>query len=191
MTRPAVNADGLADAVLMAKAVGLKTRLVALMLANNETGCLQPVARLAQRGIPVHTDAVQAVGRIQVNFHALGVTTLAASAHKFHGPVGVGVLLVRRGVETCGPGSMAAVSSKGGAPEQSPVPLAVGLATALERWRTRAPSAHKALDDVTAQRPSRNRSDRCIDSGPAVSSATAHFLRLYACLDHQSRVRGP
>ena len=82
---------------------GNDTRLVALMLANNETGCLQPVARLAElaaeRGIPVHTDAVQAVGRIPVNFHALGVTTLAASAHKFHGPVGVGVLLVRRGVK--------------------------------------------------------------------------------------------
>ena len=52
----------------------------------------------AVRGIPVHTDAVQAVGRIEVNFHALGVTSLAASAHKFHGPLGVGVLLVRRGV---------------------------------------------------------------------------------------------
>ena len=103
MSRPEVNADGLADAELMAAAVGNETRLVTLMLANNETGCLQPVARLAElaaeRGIPVHTDAVQAVGRIPVNFHALGVTTLAASAHKFHGPVGVGVLLVRRGVK--------------------------------------------------------------------------------------------
>ena len=69
------------------------------MLANNETGAIQPVGELAalaaEREIPVHTDAVQAVGRIPVDFHTLGVATLAASAHKFHGPVGVGVLLVQ------------------------------------------------------------------------------------------------
>ena len=66
------------------------TRFVTLMLANNETGAIQPVSDLTalarERGIPVHTDAVQAVGRIPVSFHDLGVTTLAASAHKFHGP---------------------------------------------------------------------------------------------------------
>ena len=70
------------------------TRFATLMLANNETGAIQPVAELAalaaERGLPVHTDAVQAVGRIPVDFHALGVSTLAASADKFHGPVGVG-----------------------------------------------------------------------------------------------------
>ena len=69
------------------------------MLANNETGAIQPVPELAahamMRGIPVHTDAVQAVGRIPIHFHNLNVTTLAASAHKFHGPVGIGILLVR------------------------------------------------------------------------------------------------
>ena len=73
------------------------------MLANNETGAIQPVAELADlaegRGVPVHTDAVQAVGRITVDFHALGVATLASSAHKFHGPGGIGLLLVRKEVK--------------------------------------------------------------------------------------------
>ena len=89
--RPPVNADGIAIADVMASLFTDQTRLATLMLANNETGALQPVQRLAglaiTHGVPVHTDAVQAVGRIPIHFHALGVATLAASAHKFHGPV--------------------------------------------------------------------------------------------------------
>lgn len=71
-----------------------------LMWANNETGAVQPVEEAANRahaaGTPFHVDAVQAVGRIPVNFHALGATTLAASAHKFGGPRGTGLLLAKR-----------------------------------------------------------------------------------------------
>src|SRR5215217_1021870 len=78
--RPGVDAEGVADADRMAAALGPTTRLATLMLANNETGAIQPVARLAERardrGVPVHTDAVQAVGRVPVDFHALGVATL-------------------------------------------------------------------------------------------------------------------
>src|SRR5262249_62410671 len=100
--RAPVDAEGLADASAMAATFRDDTRFAALMLANNETGAIQPVGELARRAaerdIRVHTDAVQAVGRIPVDFHALGVATLAASAHKFHGPVGVGALLVKTGV---------------------------------------------------------------------------------------------
>lgn len=71
-----------------------------LMWANNETGALQPVHEAAERaaaaGTPLHVDAVQVVGHIPVDFHALGATTLAASAHKFGGPRGAGLLLARR-----------------------------------------------------------------------------------------------
>src|SRR5215472_10746078 len=69
--RPAVDAAGVADAERMAACLRPGTRLATLMLANNETGALQPVARLAALAapVPVHTDAVQAVGRIPVDFH--------------------------------------------------------------------------------------------------------------------------
>ena len=70
------------------------------MWANNETGAIQPVddivARANQAGTPVHVDAVQVVGHLPVDFHALGATTLAASAHKFGGPRGAGILLAKR-----------------------------------------------------------------------------------------------
>lgn len=70
------------------------------MWANNETGAIQPVADIAARangvGTPVHVDAVQVVGHLPVDFHALGATTLAASAHKFGGPRGAGILLAKR-----------------------------------------------------------------------------------------------
>lgn len=70
------------------------------MWANNETGAIQPVAGITQRAAaqntPVHIDAVQVAGKLPINFHELGATTLAASAHKFGGPRGIGLLLARR-----------------------------------------------------------------------------------------------
>jgi len=87
--------------------------------------------------VPVHTDAVQAVGRIAVNFRALGVATLAASAHKFHGPVGAGLLLVRKGVKLA-PRMFGGGQQEGRRPGTPSVALAVGLASALERWQGEA-----------------------------------------------------
>jgi cysteine desulfurase len=133
-----IDNQGLADAIKIATLFRPETRFVALMLANNETGAIQPVGELtalaAERGIPTHTDAVQAVGRIPVDFHGLGVTTLAASAHKFHGPVGIGLLLVRSGVRL-GSRLFGGGQQQGRRPGTVAVPLAVGLATALSRWQ--------------------------------------------------------
>jgi cysteine desulfurase len=76
------------------------TRLFTMMLANNETGVIQPVAEVAavcrERGIHVHCDAVQAIGKIDVDVEKLGVDTLAISAHKLHAPKGIGALYVRK-----------------------------------------------------------------------------------------------
>ena len=108
------------------------TRLVSIMLANNETGTLEPIAELARSTdkIPFHCDAVQAVGRIPVDFHHLHVSVLTASAHKFHGPRGIGLLLIRRGIKLR-PRLFGGHQEQGIRLGTEPVALAVGLAEAL------------------------------------------------------------
>ncbi len=89
--------------------------------------------RCAQHQVPLHLDAVQAVGKIDVDFHALGATTLSLGAHKFHGPRGIGALLIREGVRL-GPLLFGGHQEREHRPGTEPVALAVGLAKALELW---------------------------------------------------------
>lgn len=103
VTRVSPAGDGVVPAAAILRALRPDTRLVALMLANNELGTLQPVAVVAaacrERGLPVLCDAVQAVGKVPVNAPALGVDYLVLGAHKFYGPLGAAAVWVRKGVE--------------------------------------------------------------------------------------------
>jgi cysteine desulfurase len=104
------------------------------MLANHETGSLQPVRELSSRladRVPIHCDAAAAAGKLPIDFHQLGVATLTISGHKFHGPKGIGVLLVRRDVKLK-PLFHGGHQQQGKRPGTEPVALAVGLAAALD-----------------------------------------------------------
>ena len=98
LRRLAVGADGRADLLDVEKALEEPTGIVSLMLANNETGVIQPVAEVAERARRakawMHTDAVQALGKVAVDFEALGVHAMTLSAHKLYGPKGAGALVV-------------------------------------------------------------------------------------------------
>ncbi len=169
-----VNAEGIVDAERIAESFYDRTRVAAMMLANNETGAIQPVARLADlaaaRGIPVHVDAVQAVGRIPVDFASLGVATLAASGHKFHGPPGSGALLIRRGTRMT-PRQYGGGQQRGLRPGTVAVPLAVGFAEALDLWRREREARIETWRSLTARLVDGLRraigADRIVLNGPA------------------------
>jgi cysteine desulfurase len=110
-------------------------RLVTVILAHNETGVVQDLRPLAalchERGVLFHVDAVQAVGKISVDFHQLGVSSLALGAHKFYGPRGIGALLLKRGL-TLAPSAFGGHQESGRRPGTEVVALIAGMAKALE-----------------------------------------------------------
>jgi len=152
------------------------TVLVSLMLANNETGVLQDVSAIGRalrpKGIPLHTDAIQAAGRLPVDVERLGVDLLSVAAHKIGGPPGAGALYVRRGM-------VLAAHLRGGGQEMNRRPgtenvaAIAGFGAAARAAESARPAEAVRLDDL------RDRFERAIveaDHGATVNGAGA--LRL-------------
>ena len=97
-----VNSLGYLDFDRLQQAITAETALVSMMWANNETGVIFPVEQIAglckTAGVPFHCDATQAIGKIPVDFRALGIDAASLASHKFHGPKGVGALFTRKGL---------------------------------------------------------------------------------------------
>lgn len=147
-----VHEDGVVRPEDVAAALTEDTALVSVMLVNNEIGTLQPVAEIAklchEKGVLVHTDAVQAVGHIPVDVKALDVDMLSLSGHKFHAPKGVGALYCRKGLrpEILIEGGAQEFGRRGGTEN---LPGIVAMAAAL---REATENLAREMDQVTALR---------------------------------------
>ena len=149
-----VAPSGLVDLDHAATLITPDTQLVSVMLGNHETGALQPLKEISAlcsaAGVPLHTDATQAVGKIPVDFHELGVDALSFSAHKFHGPAGIGGLLLKRGTNLH-PLLYGGFQQLGLRPGYEPVALVVGMRVALDLWNQQTAKHEKALLDMRDQ----------------------------------------
>jgi len=169
-----VDGTGLVDPEKLREAVTQDTTLVSVMLANNETGTVEPVPELAavatENGAVFHTDAVQAVGKIPVDVNQLDVDLLTISAHKIYGPKGIGALFIRKGTRI-------APLLHGGHHERNRragtenVPAIVGFAKAIELARDELPveSARLAALRGRLEQGIRDRIGRVRTNGSATS----------------------
>lgn len=141
-----VTPEGYVTAPQVTAALRPDTALVAVMYANNEIGTVQPIRDIAkvcrERGVPFHTDAVQAVGHIPVDANGLGMDTLSLSGHKFGAPHGIGALYIRGGAELL-PLISGGHQEGGRRAGTENLLAAIGMAAALEEATTR-------MDEVNA-----------------------------------------
>ena len=142
-----VHENGVVTAQQVKDALREDTCLVSVMFANNEIGTIQPIAEIGavcrEKGVLFHTDAVQAIGHVKVNVAEQNIDLLSLSAHKFHGPKGIGVLYAKRGI-------LLDSLINGGAQERGKragtenLPAIVGMTAAMEQ-------AVASIDDYTAR----------------------------------------
>ncbi len=131
-----VDSDGIINLEAFEAAIQPDTTLITLMLANNETGTMQPIREATliarRKNVLIHTDAAQAVGKVPLTIDELGVDALSLSAHKFYGPKGIGALYLKRGTPAPMPLLVGGGQEYGSRSGTVNLPGVVGMATALE-----------------------------------------------------------
>ncbi len=157
-----VDSNGLVTAEQVKNAITDKTCLVSIMHANNEVGTVYPIKEIAAvahaRGVVVHTDGVQALGKIPINVKDLDVDLMTISAHKLYGPKGIGALFVKKGTELA-PMIHGGGQERGKRPGTENVPLAVGFAKAVELATMEMPSESARLESLRNNLESRIRAE--------------------------------
>jgi cysteine desulfurase len=171
--------------------------MISVMAANNETGVIQPLREVCtmarERGIPVHSDAVQTAGKCDLNVRHLGADMLSFSAHKFHGPKGVGALYIRRGIRffPFHHGGSQEIGRRGGT-ENTPGIVGLGAAAAALRSRAREHAALHLMRDTFENALLTGLAGVSINGDPAhrlpntshLSFAACEAVELIQLLDH-------
>ncbi|MDA7979210.1 MAG: cysteine desulfurase, partial [Pirellulales bacterium] len=143
-----VDSSGLLRREQLAQMLQTPTRLVSVIYGNNETGVLQPLEEIVTAchaaGAAVHTDAVQVAGKMPLDFSSLGVDAMTVTAHKFHGPRGIGALILRPGVRLA-PRLFGGQQQGALRPGTESVALAIGLLEALRIWKRYADEIQSRL----------------------------------------------
>ncbi len=146
-----VDHQGMVDPEALKGAIRHDTTLISIMMANNETGTLNPMNEISKiargHGIPLHTDAAQAVGKIPVNVRELGVDLLSLAGHKLYGPKGIGVLFIREGLDIT-PLIHGAGQEMGKRAGTENVILAAGLGAACRVAETRIEEDVRRITDL-------------------------------------------
>ena len=170
-----VDHEGLLDLDQLTDAVTDDTALVSIMWANNETGVLFPVDRIAEvckaKRVPFHCDGTQAVGKIPVDVKAIGADAMSFAAHKFHGPKGAGAYYARRGLRVR-PMILGGPQETGRRGGTENVPGVVGMGKAAEL----AKAAPPGMDRVAARRDRLEREILARIDTAAVNGSTARRL---------------
>lgn len=186
-----VDQNGVCQMDIFEQMIDKPTTLVSMMLANNETGVLQPVSKAAElcrlRKIRFHTDAVQAIAKLPVNFRELDVDAMSFTAHKFHGPRGVGGLLIRHGVPLQ-PILYGGFQQMALRPGTEDVAMVVGMCQALENFAANQQGRYDqllALRDKLEHALKSEFSDLVINGGKV--NRTPHTLNIsFPGIDRQS-----
>jgi cysteine desulfurase len=158
VTELVVDREGRLDLDELKESITGQTAIVSAMYANNETGVIFPIEKIAEivkeKGIPFHTDAVQAVGKIPINLGKLPIDLLSLSGHKLHAPKGIGILYIRKGTKFS-PFMIGGHQEKGRRGGTENVPYIIGLGKACELAKKNMEDENtrvKALRDYLEQK---------------------------------------